>query len=74
MTADLVLDRTTAGAEPRWGTITELLAEAAARYPDRSSSASPGRRRSRFAEVPHVVSNRLARVLAAHGVQPRVTG
>ena len=31
MTAALVLDRATAGAEPRWGTITELL-EASGAY------------------------------------------
>jgi len=66
MTADLVLDRATAGAEPRWGTITELLADTAARYPDREFLRCPDASLT-FAEVADY-TDRLARVLAARGV------
>jgi acyl-CoA synthetase (AMP-forming)/AMP-acid ligase II len=68
MTADLVLDRATAGAEPRWGTITELLAEAAARYPDREFLRCADASLT-FGEVADY-TGRLARVLAARGAGP----
>jgi acyl-CoA synthetase (AMP-forming)/AMP-acid ligase II len=64
----IVFDRARSGPDPRWGTIGELVAEAAERYGDREFLRFPGVSLT-FAEV-HAASNRLARVLAAHGVQP----
>ena len=63
----IVFDRARSGPDPRWGTIGELVAEAAERYGDREFLRFPGVSLT-FVEV-HVASNRLA-VLAAHEVQP----
>jgi acyl-CoA synthetase (AMP-forming)/AMP-acid ligase II len=64
----ILFDRARSGPDPRWDTIGELVREAAERAGDREFLRFPGVSLT-FADV-HEASNRLARVLVAHGVQP----
>jgi acyl-CoA synthetase (AMP-forming)/AMP-acid ligase II len=64
----ILFDRGRSGPDPRWGTIGELVREAAERAGDREFLRFPGVSLT-FADV-HEASNRLARVLVARGVQP----
>jgi acyl-CoA synthetase (AMP-forming)/AMP-acid ligase II len=64
----ILFDRARSSPDPRWGTIGELVRDAAERSGDAEFLRFPGTSLT-FAEV-HTASNRLARVLAAHGVRP----
>ena len=63
----IAFGRARSSPDPRWDTIGELVRDAAERSGDREFLRFPGTSLT-FAEV-HAASNRLARVLAAHGVQ-----
>jgi acyl-CoA synthetase (AMP-forming)/AMP-acid ligase II len=64
----ILFDRDRAGPDPRWGTVGELVREAAERAGDREFLRFPGASLT-FADV-HGASSRLAHVLAAHGIRP----
>jgi acyl-CoA synthetase (AMP-forming)/AMP-acid ligase II len=64
----ILFDRARSSPDPRWGTIGELVREAAERSGDREFLRFPGVSLT-FAEVPEA-SNRLAQVLVAHGIRP----
>ena len=64
----ILFDRARSSPDPRWGTIGELVREAAERSGDREFLRFPGVSLT-FAEV-HEASNRLAQVLVAHGIRP----
>jgi acyl-CoA synthetase (AMP-forming)/AMP-acid ligase II len=64
----ILFDRAYASPDPRWRTVGELVGEAAALFGDREFLRFPGASWT-FAGV-HDYSNRLAHVLAAHGVRP----
>ena len=64
----ILFDRVRSSPEPRWGTIGELVREAAQRAGDQEFLRFPGASLS-FADV-HEASDRLAQVLVAHGIQP----
>src|SRR5262249_61512607 len=64
----MLFDRARSSPDPGWGTIGELVGDAAERFADREFLRFPGVSLS-FAGV-HAASNRLAHVLIAHGVRP----
>ena len=64
----ILFDRARSSPDPRWGTIGELVREAAQRSGDREFLRFPGVSLT-FAEV-HEASSRLAQVLVAHGIGP----
>jgi len=64
----VLFDRARSSPDPRWRTISELVAEAAERFADREFLRFPAASLT-FAGV-HAASNRLAHVLVAHGVWP----
>ena len=64
----VILPREVTGAEPRWTTIVDLVRAAGERHGDREFLRCTDRRLS-FADV-DAETNRLAGVLAAHGVRP----
>jgi acyl-CoA synthetase (AMP-forming)/AMP-acid ligase II len=64
----ILFDRARSSPDPRWGTIGELVREAAERSGDREFLRFPGVSLT-FADV-HEASNRLAQVLVAHGIRP----
>ena len=64
----ILFDQARSSPDPRWGTIGELVRDAAERSGDAEFLRFPGTSLT-FAEV-HPASNRLAHVLAAHGVRP----
>ena len=63
----VILPREVTGAEPRWTTIVDLVRAAGERHGDREFLRCTDRRLS-FADV-DAETNRLAGVLAAHGVR-----
>lgn len=64
----VLFDRGRSGPEPPWATIGDLVAEAAKLFPGREFLRCPDGSLT-FAEADEL-SGRLARVIAAHGVQP----
>jgi acyl-CoA synthetase (AMP-forming)/AMP-acid ligase II len=64
----ILFDRARVGPDPSWGTIGELVSEAAQRCGGREFLRFPGASLT-FADV-HEASSRLAHVLVAHGIRP----
>jgi acyl-CoA synthetase (AMP-forming)/AMP-acid ligase II len=65
----ILFDRARSSPDLRWGTIGELVREAAQRSGDREFLRFPPGVSLTFAEV-HEASSRLAQVLVAHGIHP----